>query len=370
MSEPYAVSLVVEPPGVAVDAPGDLPAVDVRQLARLTDDTGVMQHGVYATPDPNHGYCVDDNARALIAAVMLHEHAPGRMGELAHERYLQFVVYAFDGPTRRFRNFMGYDRRWLEEVGSTDSQARAFWSLGVAAARHPDPEARALSADVLGRALEDVSGFGSPRSKAFVMLGLLEWMAGGVAPDAAVALLERYGNELAWLFQQHAAEGWHWFEPIAAYDNARLCEAMVRAGARLARAGFVELGLGTLRWLIDVQTHERGHLSVIGNDGWLVRGGSAERYDQQPLEAQALIEAAWAARSATGDEGWAMAAAWAYAWFHGRNDAGCSLIIESNGGCGDGLTREGVNRNQGAESTLAYVTSTLAMHAGAGGDAG
>lgn len=346
------------------DPSGPWPAVDVRQLARLSDDTGVLQHGVYATPDPNHGYCVDDNARALIAAVMLADRAPELLSHLPHERYLQFVVYAFDAPARRFRNFMGYDRRWLEEVGSTDSQARAFWSLGVAAAGHPDPEARALSADVLGRAMEDVSAFGSPRSKAFVMLGLVAWMEGGGAPESARGLLERYGNELEWLFQHHAGEGWHWFEPIVAYDNARVCEALIRAGAVLGRDGFVELGLGTLRWLIDVQTAEAGHLSVIGNDGWLVPGQAAERYDQQPLEAQAIVEAAWAAHGATGAEGWAVAAAWAFAWFHGRNDAGRSLIVESNGGCADGLTPQGVNRNQGAESTLAYVIATLAMHAG------
>ncbi|MEM1207856.1 MAG: hypothetical protein AAGI54_01190 [Planctomycetota bacterium] len=350
------------PPSVSATPPADPPAPDTRQLVALTDDTGVFQHALYATPDPNHGYCVDDNARALIAAVELHAHDPALLVGLPHERYLQFVVHAFDGPTRRFRNFMGFGRDWLEDVGSTDSQARSLWSMAVAAAGHPDPNARDLAADVYRRAFDHADGFDAARSQAFVILAIEAWLAAHPTDPPAEALLTRYADAILALFQRRATPAWCWFEPIVAYDNARVCEALLIAGQRLHRDDLVDTGLASLAWLIERQTAEAGHLSIVGNDGWLTPDRPAAKFDQQPLEAHALVDACLLAARVTRDEAWRGAAAWAFAWFHGRNDLSLDLIDPHNGGCRDGLASHGVNRNQGAESTLAYLAAVLALH--------
>ncbi|MEM0913007.1 MAG: hypothetical protein AAGK09_00175 [Planctomycetota bacterium] len=362
--------LITVPPDLPAQPPPDLPAPDVRQLAALTDDTGLFQHALYATPDPNHGYCVDDNARALIAAVRLHEHDPALLAGLAAARYLQFVVYAYDDATGRFRNFMGYDRRWLEDVGSTDSQARSLWSVAVAATGYPDPNDRDHMADVFGRAMRGVGAFDSPRSQAFVVLALDAWLGSHPGDAAAEGLLARYADALRDGFAKRASPAWRWFERIVAYDNARLCEALLVAGQRLSRRDLVDVGLSSLRWLIDRQTAEAGHLTVVGNGGWLVPDRPAAKFDQQPLEAHALVDACLSAARVSGDDGWRRAAAWAFAWFHGHNDLGLSLIDPHNGGCRDGLQPAGVNRNQGAESTLAYLGALLAMHADRRGETG
>ena len=349
---------------------------DLSQLRRMTDDTGLFQHAVFATPDPNHGYCIDDNARGLIAAV---RHAalfgPDETLDLVH-RYLAFVHHARNPDTGAYRNFMAYDRRWLEDEGSNDSQGRTVWALGEAVRLAPDDNAFRLAEGLYHHAIDAAAGLDSLRAQAFTILGADAFQARigehGPSQDA----VERFGRHLHRRLLAHRRGDWPWWEDSVSYDNARLPQALLVAGRRLGDAAMAGDGLASLEWVWGVQrgTTPSGEpcVSVIGNDGWLNRDGSRARYDQQPLEAAALVDACLQAAAAveagaasTGPGEPATAARWrdrarlAYAWFHGTNDAGLSLVDPETGSCRDGLFPGGVNANQGAESILALLMAEL-----------
>jgi hypothetical protein len=338
----------------------------------MTDDTGLFQHARLAQPDPQHGYCVDDNARALITAVRFRAEDLAGLPLSAEQlvnRYLTFVCYAVSPDTQRIRNFMGYDRRWLEPIGSNDAQGRTLWALGVAAGEAPLAHQRALSAQLFRSALPGTAKLDSLRSWAFLIHGLDAWLGSeaGRGDDAAAARFQQHAEQLAASYHAFTGPAWPWWEPTVTYDNARLPLALLLAGRRLQRSDYTDIGLQTLGWLLQVQTDpEHGHLSVIGNDGWYRRDRADERparYDQQPLEAAALVEACTTAYRVTGEQRWRDHATRCFAWFHGENDPHLSLIHPETGGCQDGLTPHGVNRNQGAESLLAYLMSVQALAA-------
>ncbi len=361
------------------------PQIDLRQLQRLTDDTGLFQHARYATPDPNHGYCIDDNARGLIAGLR-HAALEGHDETVVSlHRYLMFVVYAFnqrggeDPGGGRFRNFMGYDRRWLEDVGSEDSQGRAFWSLGETVAHAPTPNLRDLAADVYRRALPGMLELRHFRSWAFALFGVQRYLLHEPQHGISRQVL---GKLASWLFEaweRHAGDDWPWWEDIVTYDNAKPPHALLLAGQTLGHADYLRAGFTTLRWLIAQQMSEnldgQPHLSVIGNDGWLPRDGTRAAFDQQPLEAYALVDACLdaarfaeldttfdpAAENGNARDFWERQAWMCFTWFLGRNDLNEPLHDPVTGGCRDGLHADGTNRNQGAESTLAYLLSVLEL---------
>ncbi|MFA9477847.1 Gfo/Idh/MocA family oxidoreductase [Phycisphaerales bacterium AB-hyl4] len=337
------------------------PEIDLRQLRALTDDTGIFQHAQYAVPDPHHGYCIDDNARALIAG-LLHAQLRGYDEQVVPiQRYLSFLVYAFNPETGKFRNFMGYDRRWLEPVGSQDSQGRTIWALGLAAQTAPLDTLRDLASDLFRRALGKVEELAFLRSKAFAVLGLDAYLQ-HEANDHAQLVRDRFANELYEAWREHADDDWPWWEDTVTYDNAKLSHALLVAGQSMGRPEMVEAGLKSLRWLLDVQRAADGHLSIIGNQGWLKRGAERAPFDQQPLEAYALVDGCLTAAQATGEQDWADEAWRCFEWFRGRNDLSVSLYHDPTGGCQDGLEAGGPNANQGAESSLAYLLSVLELH--------
>ncbi|MFI4860489.1 MAG: hypothetical protein ACIAXF_07395 [Phycisphaerales bacterium JB063] len=352
--------------------PQTRPKVDIRQLLTLTDDTGLFQHARLALPDPNHGYCVDDNARALIAAVRLKptDHPQGQAGiEGLVNRYLTFVTYAIDPQTHCIRNFMSYSRQWLEPVGSHDAQGRALWALAVAAHEATLEHQRELAAKAFREALPTTQSLDSLRTWAFLILALDVWANTSAGEnDPSQSRLSLHAEQLAGAYRSYHTADWPWWEPIVTYDNARLPLAMLRAGQRLRRDDYTDIGLASLAWLIEVQTHpDTGHLRVIGNDGWLPRPSRSEphkpaRFDQQPLEAAALIDACAAAYETTQDRVWLDHADRAMAWFLGQNDLATPLIHPETGGCQDGLTPTAVNLNQGAESVLSYIMSCQTIH--------
>jgi len=340
-----------------------LPEIDLRQVLVLNDDTGILQHAAYGVPDLQHGYCTDDNARSLIAAVYAERLGDDSL-QLALQRNLAFLHYAFNPKTGQFRNFMGYDRRWLEEMGSEDSHGRAVWGLGSAARHAANDSTREMAARLLRQAAPVTEAFESIRAWAFAVIGLEEFLV-AFPDDALVAGVRNTLAVRLFEFWQRNAEptaGWPWWEDIVTYANAKLPHALIVSGAAIGRDDMLETGLATLRWLVDLQTAEEGHVSVIGNHGWLARTGERARFDQQPLEAHGLVHACLAAASVTGDESWVQDAERAFGWFGGRNDLGLSLYDPESGGCHDGLMEGGVNRNEGAESTLAYVLSLLELH--------
>ncbi|MEM7682281.1 MAG: Gfo/Idh/MocA family oxidoreductase [Planctomycetota bacterium] len=365
------------PPASAPDSPAPalpdppgrdrLPEIDLRQTLALSDDTGILQHARFAAPDPHHGYCIDDNARALIAGLRLGQVDPDAgAGALPLNRYLAFCSYAFNAERGVFRNFLSYDRRWLEEEGSHDSQGRALWALGMAARLGAAPSVRELARNLFDHAVHTAERFEHLRSCAFGLLGLDHALS--VEPDHGGwskqhdALAER----LIKAYHASAEPGWRWWEPVATYDNAKLPHALLCAGRRLGRADLTDAGLESLGWLLEQQTRRdsagRPYLSVIGNDGWLKRGAPKADFDQQPLEAYALVDASLDAARITGEARWIDAAWMGLSWFLGRNDLGTPLVDPDTGGCRDGLLPTGPNRNQGAESVLAYLLSVLEMH--------
>ena len=351
--------------------PGLMP-IDLSHLARLTDDTGLFQHALYAVPDPGHGYCIDDNARALIVAVRW----LGRFGqdprvvELAR-RYLMFVAYAYNADAGVFRNFMSYDRRWLEERGSEDSQARACWALGVTVRDAEVSDVRNLAGDLFRQALPGFGELGHVRSWAFALLGLNAYLAYEPGYGPAAALRERFASALHRAYRARATADWPWWEDLVTYDNAKLCQALFQCGVALGEPAMCADATAALHWLIAQQTavgdDGQTHLSIIGNDGWLRPGVPRSRFDQQPLEAWALVEVCAELSQALREtdpaesERWKEHAAWCYRWFNGQNDQGQPLVDAVTGGCRDGLQPSGPNRNQGAESTLSWLFAQLLM---------
>jgi len=351
-----------------------LPQIDLRHVFVLTDDTGILQHANRGTPDLHHGYCTDDNARALIAAVKLwalpqdawapaEPDLPGPNDVLvATQRYLAFLAYAFNPGRGRFRNFMQYDRSWLEEVGSEDSHARTVWGLGMAYRLAPNDGVRDLADELMDRALSAVETFPSLRPWAYALLGLDEYLLARPDHEPARRLHRALTQRLFERWQAQAADDWPWWEDSLTWGNAKLPHAMLVAAERLGRADVVDAALKALRWLLEIQRAADGHLSVVGNQGWYIRGGPRAHYDQQPIEAKALVQACLAAAGITGDTYWAVEAGRAFRWFTGHNDAGASLYNPETGGGFDGFGSGGVNANQGAESTLAYLLSVLELH--------
>lgn len=344
------------------------PAIDFRQIQRLTDDTGILQHAIYNIPDPNHGYCIDDNARALIAGLMIARHCDCDESTVPIHRYLSFLTYAFNSVEGRFRNFMAYDRRWLEDEGSPDSQGRAIWALGCAVRLAPNEMVGQLAHEFMDRALPCIESLGHIRSWAFALIGLDEYLKAAPEREHARTLRDRYAVELYQRWCAHATRDWPWWEDIVTYDNAKLCHAMLVCGHAMGRADMQRAAIRSLTWLIDEQTADDGHLSIIGNEGWLRKPatprtrGTRATFDQQPLEAHAMVHACIATARITGDTRWADAAWRCFEWFLGKNDANLPLYDDETGGCRDGLHPDGTNSNQGAESSLAYLLSVLELH--------
>lgn len=335
--------------------PMRLPSLCPDHVLRLTDSTGIIQHALYSTPNYAHGYCVDDNARGLVLALSWE-----KLGENAEAlrpltgRYLAFLAHAPHPSTGRFRNFLGYDRRWLEETGSEDSHGRAVWALGVCTAQARDPGHRLLAGQLFRNALLAVVSLVHPRTWAFALLGLDAFLR--CMPDEVSALALR-GDLTARLmrrFAEHARDDWHWLADDATYDNARLPHALILAGSGMQNKEVLETGLRALRWLVSIQTSAAGCFQPIGSDGFCHRDGTRARFDQQPVEVSATVSACLAASFATGDQSWKTLAHEIFEWFLGRNDLGLPLYDEGTGGCRDALHADRVNENEGAESTLAF----------------
>ncbi|MGE3302839.1 MAG: glycosyltransferase [Hyphomonadaceae bacterium] len=338
-----------------------IPAPHLAGVERLTDGCGILQHSRYRTPDRNHGYCLDDNARALILMNRLGEldFRAARTSELAAV-YASFVQHAWRGDARVFRNFMSYDRRWLEPAGSDDSIGRGFWALGDTALRGREEDLRRWAGEIALEALEAAGRLNPPRSRAFACLGLAALAEARPGEGRARALMRRFAQDFLAARESHAGEGWDWFEPWLAYDNARIPEALIRAGLALDAPAFVSTGLETLDWLCRTHTAPEGHFRPTPTAALGRRYDGSAQFDQQPLEAAAAVDACAAAYDATGDARWAREARRAHAWFLGENDLGAA-VAGPDGQCHDGLTRDGVNLNQGAESVLAFQLATAEM---------
>jgi hypothetical protein len=328
----------------------------------MTDSTGIFQHANFTAPNLAEGYCTDDNARALILAVLLGqlEEAPKRVRALA-TTYAGFLESAFDSRTARFHNFLGIDRRWLDERGSEDCHGRAIWALGTAVGRSPHWSSQIRAERLFAQALPAVTGFTSPRAWAFSLIGIHEYLRRLKGDRLAQDVREELTGRLAAIFDQVAEPGWIWFENSLTYDNAKLAHALIVSGRATGHRSVSQRGIQALRWLVGVQTSEHGQLRPIGSDGFYRRDGARADFDQQPIEAQTTVSACLEAYRATADPWWYEQAQCAFDWFLGWNDLGLELYARQTGGCRDGLHADRGNENQGAESTLAFLLSLAEM---------
>jgi glycosyltransferase involved in cell wall biosynthesis len=345
--------------------PAGRPEIDLRHVRTLTDETGILQHAVYSIPRYEDGYCLDDNARALLLVTLLEEAGtddPAAVRSLA-SRYLGFVNYAFDRSSGRFRNFLSYGRVWLESEGSEDSHGRAIWALGAVVGREHDPGRHTLAGDLFHSALPAVSTFTSPRAWAYVLLGIDEYLRAFQGDSSVEALRHDLTMRLFDLFQRSSGHDWSWFEDSVTYCNARLSQALIVSGTRMRRADIVDAGLRSLEWLVSLQLSEDGEFAPIGCNGFLARGGSAAPFDQQPVEAGTVTSACLTAYAINGDARWMDRGARAFEWFLGQNALQQWLFDPSTGGCRDGLHADRANRNQGAESTLSFLLALCEMRA-------
>ncbi|WP_205703972.1 glycosyltransferase family 4 protein [Candidatus Chloroploca sp. Khr17] len=339
---------------------GVLPPINLDHLRRMSDDTGMLQHAVMAVPNTNEGYTTDDNARALIAAVKLEELGHPGAADLA-TRYLAFLWHAFNPNEGRFRNFMRYDRHWLEEAGSEDSHARALWALGTTLHCSARPDLIGVADALFINALPAALAFTHPRPIAFALLGLYEYLQCFPGDRLAQQTQATLAANLLARYAEHRTDDWRWFSPELTYDNAILPHALLLSGSTLGRTDMSAVGLEALAWLAALQRDEAGHMVPIGCHGFAQRGTARARFDQQPLEAHAMALATLDAWRITGDDTWLAETHRAFDWFLGRNDLGLALYDPITGGCHDGLLMDRVNQNQGAESTLAYLLTRLAL---------
>lgn len=331
-----------------------IPPPSIDHLLRMSDHTGIFQHAIYNVPNYHEGYCTDDNARAFIHTILhQEEHGPDPEVERLASSYLAFLWYAFDPNTRRFRNFMSHDRKWLERKGSEDSHARALWAVGTALGRSRNEGFRNLSALLIQRALPPVKHFSSPRAWAFTLIAIHEYLRSFTGDRAVAKMRQLLVAHLLDLYHATSSSDWNWFEHIATYDNAKLPHALIVSGQPEA----IQIGLDTLRWLMEHQTSADGHFSPVGCHGFWPRDGKKARFDQQPIEAHSSVSACMAAFDHTRDPFWADQARMCFDWFLGRNDLGMPLYDATTGGCRDALQRDYLNQNQGAESTLAFHLS-------------
>lgn len=337
------------------------PELRTGHFLSMCDSTGLLQHAVHSIPDRVHGYCIDDNARALLLSSALATFGEARLPEPLTARFAAFIQHAWNPDTRRFRNFMSYDRRWLEAQGSEDSHGRTLWALGECARSDIDPSRRRWAAALFKTALPAVEEFQSPRAWAFTLLGLDAYCALVVGDLAAGRVRELLANRLVAAFKATETKDWRWFEDVLAYDNARLAQALLATGAALRRPPLVTIGLTSLRWLMALQTTPDGYFRPVGTESFGVKQKTPQAFDQQPVEAAAAISACLAAWRVTGSREWTLGAMRAFDWFVGGNDLQTSLIDPGSGGCLDGLHPDRANENRGAESALSYLLGLTEM---------
>ncbi|MGQ0602217.1 MAG: glycosyltransferase [Anaerolineales bacterium] len=352
------------PPGFTAKSldkrPGELPPLKPDHLRHMTDETGMLQHALFTVPNYREGYCIDDNARALMVSALMEELGNGEPLALS-ARYLAFVSYAFNAETGRFRNFMDYQRHWLEDIGSDDSHGRTLWALGTVLNRSTAPALPSMAGRLFEQALPAILDTTSPRAWAFALIGIHEYLQRFAGDRMASQVREELAGRLLTLYQHQRSDDWRWYEDGLTYCNAVLPHALLLCGQSIPNVTMTEAGLESLTWLAELQRADAGHFVPIGSNGFYERGGERARFDQQPVDAQATVSACLEAYRVTGDKRWRKEARRAFEWFLGRNDLNLPIYDPTTGGCRDGLHPDRANENQGAESTLAFLQALLEL---------
>jgi len=341
---------------------GELPPLELDHLLRMTDETGILQHATFSVPNYQEGYTTDDNARALLVSILLEQVEDPRAMDLA-VRYLSFILFAFNPVTRSFRNFMSYQRQWLEEKGSEDSHGRTLWALGVVLGQSNIPALHNVAGPLFQQSLLGILKTTSPRAWAFAILGIHAYLKRFAGDRRALQVSEELAGRLFSHYQHHRTDDWRWFEDQLTYCNAALSHAMLLSGELFQDEGMTKAALESLHWFAELQRADvtGRHFVPVGSNGFYKKGAERANFDQQPVEAQAMISASLEAYRLTEDEFWLEEARNTFEWFLGRNDLNLSLYDPATGGCRDCLHPDRPNENQGAESTLAFLQSLLEL---------
>jgi hypothetical protein len=347
--------------------PAELPEINLEHVRLMSDQTGMLQHATFNVPRYDDGYCLDDNARALLLMSLLEDGGTDDVTGIRAlaSRYLAFVSHAFNADRGRFRNFMSYSRRWIEECGSEDSHGRALWALGTVVGRSSDPGKQSLAGELFHVALPPVATFTSPRAWAFALLGIDEYLRAFHGDSNVQTMGATFAERLLDLFRRVSSNTWPWFEDRLTYSNARLSQALIVSGAWTRQDEMTTAGLRSLQWLAEVQCSETGEFAPVGSNGFYRRGAHKALFDQQPVEACGMVSACLAAARTTTDAQWIRHARRAFGWFLGQNHLQRSLYDASTGGCRDGLHTDRMNENQGAESTLSFLITLSEMRSAA-----
>jgi hypothetical protein len=326
----------------------------------MTDKTGILQHALFTVPNYAHGYTTDDNARALLISILLEDSGSRESKRLAF-RYLAFLGFAFNVQTKRFRNVLDYQRNWLDDNGSDDSHGRALWALGTVLNQSNTPALKNMAGWIFEQTLPAILLTTSPRAWAFALIGIYEYSQKFSGDRRAGQIRDELAGRLLTLYQNNRSDDWLWYERELSYCNAALPHALVICGKSMSNNAMIDAGMESLNWFAELQHANEGHFVPIGSNGFYQHGGERARFDQQPVEAQAMVSACLEAFRITKDKRWYNEARRAFEWFLGRNDLNLPIYDPTTGGCRDGLHSDRLNENQGAESTLAFLQSLLEL---------
>lgn len=320
----------------------------------LTDDVGIFQHSVYGIPDPRKGYTADDNARALILAVMLLERFEDKQYLRLVCRYLSFILNA-QNDDGSFKNFMNYRREFIEERGSEDCFGRCLWSLGRAISSPAVPEnIKRTCRYILRRTLKCWPEISSPRAKAYAIIGLSYLNK----TKKTASYIDVLSMELTRQYLQFKDVDWNWFEDSMTYGNALLPWSLLRAYRILKKETLLEAARESMEFIV-MKTMQKDYFKPIGCNGWLEKGKKAAEYDEQPIEACETLLLYMDYYEMIKDIQYFDLASKCFNWYTGQNSKGLSLIDQETGACYDGLTENGLNYNQGSESVISYGIAFL-----------
>lgn len=339
-----------------------LPEVNLTHLKNLTDSTGIFQHATYSIPNPRFGYCTDDNVRALMISMMHDMYFRDKDIDPYINKYLQFVYNSYNEEEMLFRNFMSYERKWLEKVGSEDCNGRVIFVLGELVRNVKSNSILGLVKHLFDSSIRKMKYFKSPRAIAYIIIGCISYLHKFSGASEIKKILNKLSHRLFEYYVNTKTEDWLWYEDSLTYVNARLPQALISAGNYLNKKEYLSSGLESLEWLYEIlYDKEKNCISLIGNDGWYQKGKSRSKYDQQPVEIPCLIDACYEAYKATYNSNWINNIGTSFSWFLGNNDRHEPVIDFTTGACFDGLTSTKVNDNQGAESTLSWLASLYKM---------
>ncbi|MCF3934135.1 hypothetical protein L1787_11995 [Acuticoccus sp. M5D2P5] len=342
---------------------GPMPRISSAHFHAMSDGTGLFQHAILDVPDRAHGYCIDDNARALLASYDLGDGSREEDSRLMATTFASFIQHGWNRDTGRFRNFMAFDRRWLEAQGSEDSHGRTLWALGVCGRDDPCPVRRAWALRLMRDGTPVLSTFRSPRAWAFALLGLCAADEAVPGDTTVIRMCDRLAGQLMDLLKREERADWIWFEDVLAYDNARLPQALIAVGRARKRQDHINAGVRTLNWLIEVQTGEHGLFRPVGSHSFGAPHVHPEPFDQQPLEVAATVAACRIAYEITENPFFLAEASRAYRWLLGDNDLGIALLDPDTGRCCDGLHPDRANANCGGESLVSALLAAADMRA-------